>query len=501
METPPQDPDASLRANPPDSNRAGGRLAWLALAVVLIAEVMDLLDSTIITIAAPTVRVDLGGSTATMQWWSAAYTMAFGIFLIVGGRLGDMFGRRRVLIVVLAAGLVGSIVSFSAPSLWLLVVGRGLQGFAAGSLPLCFGLLREYLPARRVPLAISLVAGVVAICAGVGGLIAGILIDLGGWRPIFGVAAVFGALAIVVAALAVSGGPGMLPRPQVDVLGGVLLVPACAGLLVGATFADDWGWTDARVLGAFAIGVVSVALWVWWERRTPEPMANLALFRHRKIMLTTLATLAVGIGMMGSFSLLQPIVFQLPASAPVGLGLSASATGGIGLATAFVAYGGSALGGRFAGRYGARWPLLSAFVLCGVGALLWTFLNKDLAGTVVVVTLTSTASAVALASLPTLVVEVVPEANTGEATGMNRLTLNISVAIGIALSSMLLTSSTVPGTTLPAAAGLTTALLAMIGFAVVGVLLALAIGRGRRSAQPEPESQPQPGNPASPIAT
>jgi len=100
------------------------------------------------------------------------------------------------------------------------------------------------------------------------------------------------------------------------VLGGVLLVPACGGLLIGASFAEDWGWTDVRVLGAFAIGVVSFAVWVWRERVVPEPMINLRLFRHRKIVLTTVATLAVGVGLMGTTSLLGPVVLQLPASAP-----------------------------------------------------------------------------------------------------------------------------------------------------------------------------------------
>src|SRR3954454_7905835 len=100
------------------------RLRWVCLAIVLVAEIMDLLDSTVITIAAPTVRSELGGSAATMQWWAAGYTLAFGVFMIVGGRLGDLYGRRRVFVVGIAGFTLASAACALAPSPDFLVAVR-----------------------------------------------------------------------------------------------------------------------------------------------------------------------------------------------------------------------------------------------------------------------------------------------------------------------------------------------------------------------------------------
>ena len=115
-------------APPAETEPAPYRWRWVVLAIVLIAEVMDLLDSTVITIAAPTVRDSLGGSTTTMQWWAAGYTLAFGVFLIVGGRLGDAFGRRRVFLVGMAGFTLASAACALAPSPDFLIATRVLQG-------------------------------------------------------------------------------------------------------------------------------------------------------------------------------------------------------------------------------------------------------------------------------------------------------------------------------------------------------------------------------------
>src|ERR1044072_3998604 len=112
---------------------AAYRWRWVVLAVVLVAEIMDLLDSTVITIAAPTVRAELGGGTATMQWWAAGYTLAFGVFMIVGGRLGDIFGRRRLFIVGISGFTLASAACALAPSPDALLATRGLPGAGGGA--------------------------------------------------------------------------------------------------------------------------------------------------------------------------------------------------------------------------------------------------------------------------------------------------------------------------------------------------------------------------------
>ena len=476
---------SSPAAGPHLAERAAPSASFARVVVPLVGiEILATLETIMAFIAVPTFMRAFEVDAVAAGWTASAYLLVGAASAAISGRLGDMFGRRRILITVLAISLVGSLISLFAPALWVLVAGRALQGCAAGALPLCFALVRELVPAERVPLGISLVVGAVALVSGFGSLLGGVLIDLGGWRTIFIAASIAGLLATVLVAIAVPRTPGMVPRPRVDVIGGVLLVPACAGLLLGASFGKDRGWGDPLVLGLLAVGVAAFVFWVFWERRTAEPMVHLELFRHRKIVLTTIATIGVGTAMMGATALLMPLVMQLPAAGEVGIGLSPTSAGLVMLASAFFGYAAVAVAGRLAQRYGGRPILVIAFALGILAALLWIGLHKSAPGTAVVIALNTAATAVASAALPTLLVEVVPEANTGEATGMNRLTLNISVAVGLSLAALLLTAfSAGAGSHAPTEAGLTTALLAISAVEAVGIVLALATGSQNKAAR------------------
>src|SRR5690242_13042334 len=166
------------------------RWRWVVLAIVLVAEIMDLLDSTVITIAAPTVRAELGGGTATMQWWAAGYTLAFGVFMIVGGRLGDIFGRRRLFIVGISGFTLASAACALAPSPDALIATRVLQGaFGALLIPQGLGVIKNVFPPKEMGGAFAAFGPVMGLAAIAGPILAGWLVTadlLGtGWRMIF----------------------------------------------------------------------------------------------------------------------------------------------------------------------------------------------------------------------------------------------------------------------------------------------------------------------------
>src|SRR4051812_28142836 len=166
------------------------RLRWLVLAIVLVAEIMDLLDSTVITIAAPTVRAELGGSTATMQWWAAGYTLAFGVFMIIGGRLGDVFGRRRIFVVGIVGFTAASAACALAPSPDVLIATRVLQGgFGALLIPQGLGIIKTVFPPAEMGGAFAAFGPVMGLAAVGGPVLAGWLVSadlLGtGWGLIF----------------------------------------------------------------------------------------------------------------------------------------------------------------------------------------------------------------------------------------------------------------------------------------------------------------------------
>ncbi|MEU6752140.1 MFS transporter [Spirillospora sp. NPDC046719] len=469
------------------TERALTERALTGLVIALIAiEVCAVFETAMAVAAIPTFMKVFRADASTVGWTTTIYLLVGAASAATSGRLGDIFGRRAVLVAVLAAAAAGSLISVLAGDLWLVVLGRGVQGIAAGALPLSFGMVRELLPERRVPLAMSLLGGVVPVCTGAGALLAGVLIDHSGWRAMFLTATVLGVAATAIAIRGLPRTPGMTPRPTVDVLGGVLLAPAAGGVLFGATQAREWGWDDSRVLLAFALGVAAFLVWAWWERRVAAPMVDLRLFADRKVRLTTAATVMVGLGPMGAIAILSQLVLQLPSKAPVGLGLSPTASGRLLLVVAVFGYGGAFVSGRLAQAVGARWPLVIGTCAYVAGVVLWIFLAKSVAGTLLCLTLTGIATGFAATALPVLIAEGVPEEHTGEATGINRVAQNIAVACGLSLTSVVLARSTVPGTTLPTRSALVAALLCVTALSLAGTVLGLLIGGRRPRETPAP---------------
>jgi len=227
---------------------------------VLVAEVMDLLDSTVITIAAPTVRADLGGGAPTMQWWAAGYTLAFGVLMIVGGRLGDMFGRRRVFVVGIAGFTVASAACALAPSPDALIAARVLQGaFGALLIPQGLGAIKTVFPPREMGAAFGAFGPVMGLAAIAGPILAGWLVEadlLGtGWRMIFlvnvplGLAGLAGALRFMPESRSPS-------RIRLDPAGVLLISTASLCIIYPLVQGRELGWPA----WTFALLAVALAL-------------------------------------------------------------------------------------------------------------------------------------------------------------------------------------------------------------------------------------------------
>ena len=342
------------------------RWRWVILAVVLVAEIMDLLDSTVITIAAPTVRADLGGGTSTMQWWAAGYTLAFGVLLIVGGRLGDMFGRRRIFVIGISGFTLASAACALAPSPDFLIAMRVLQGgFGALLIPQGLGVIKNVFPPKEMGGAFAAFGPVMGIAAIAGPILAGWLVDadlLGtGWRMIFlinvplGIVGLIGALRFMPESRSPS-------KIRLDPLGIVLVSTAALCLIYPLVQGRELGW-PLWIFGIMAAGVALLGVFAVAERRTHgTPMIEPSLLRNRAYT----SGLLVGIVFFAGFAGLLMVVSLF---LQLGLHYSPEHTGltllPLSLGTAITAGGSFALIPRF-GR-----KVLQAGLLIVVAALVW----------------------------------------------------------------------------------------------------------------------------------
>jgi EmrB/QacA subfamily drug resistance transporter len=276
--------ETSLRDN---EVTAAGKLpatVWAILGIVLIADIMDLLDSTITTIAAPTISASLHGGAELIKWLGASYALSLGVLLVTGGRLGDKYGRRRTFLIGLAGFTAASLAAGCAWDPASIIVARLVQGaFGALLIPQGFGILGSVFPREHIGKAFSAFGPVLGLSAVGGPLLAGVLIDADlfglGWRPMF-------LINIALGLAGLAAGLRLLPRDRgdtavrIDMAGSALLAAAMLGLLYGLIQGSTSGWTAIPV-AAMAAGLACLAAFGWRQRTAADPLIKPSLLRNR----------------------------------------------------------------------------------------------------------------------------------------------------------------------------------------------------------------------------
>src|SRR3984957_20353615 len=326
----------------PAVQRIGARAAWLGFAVVLAAMVMDLLDSTIAQTAAPAIRRDLGGSFASLEWISAAYTLAMAVMLLLGSRLGDILGRRRVLLTGVGAFGAASALCALAPTADALIAARALQGaIAAIMVPQGFGLTRELFGDEGQQKAFAIVGPVMGLGAVAGPLVGGGLIDLNlfgsGWRAIFLVNVPIAAIAIVAGLRFLPYTPPSTPGARPDVISVGLSMVGGFGLVYPLIEGRAHGW-PVWSFALIAVGVAAFAAFGWLQTRRVRhgraPLVDPSILSRRPYV-AGLAVVVCFIGAMGGMLIALNVMYQ------TGLGYSPLACGLATVAIPLAAIGGS----------------------------------------------------------------------------------------------------------------------------------------------------------------
>ncbi len=343
--------------------------AWLGFLVVIASSVMDLLDSTIAQTAAPAIHRNLGGSYASLEWITAAYTLAMSATLLLGSRLGDAFGRRRVLLVGMAGFIVASVLCALAPSSSALIAGRAIQGaLAAIMVPQGFGLIRDLFGDEGQQKAFGVFGPVMGLAAVAGPLLGGGLVDLDvlgtGWRAIFLVNVPIGLMAIAAGRRYLPHVAPTAPGLRLNAGSVLLAIAGSVALVYPLIEGQSLGW-PAWSFGLVAAGAVTLGVFAAQQKRHARqgrtPLVEPSILRRRPYV-AGLAVVVGFIGAMGGMMIALNVMFQ------VGLGFSPLACGVATVAIPVAAIGGSITSSALLARIG-RGTMQIGIVTMAVGLL------------------------------------------------------------------------------------------------------------------------------------
>jgi EmrB/QacA subfamily drug resistance transporter len=280
---------ASLPPRPPAGRRAN---PWLTLCAVAFGLFMVQLDASVVAIANPEIGRDLDASSAELQWVTNSYLLALAATLILGGKLGDRFGRRTYYLVGVVGFTVTSVAIGLAGSIEGVIVFRALQGLFGGLLmPNTLGLLRAVFPPRKFGMAVGIWAMVSAVSTALGPIVGGLLVEHVSWESVFFVNAPIGVVALLFSAFVLPRGKSAEEGPQrFDVAGVILLALGLLAVVFGVVKGETWGWTSAGTWGAVLSGVLVLVVFGWYETRIGHPLLPMRLFRNRALTVGAIVT-------------------------------------------------------------------------------------------------------------------------------------------------------------------------------------------------------------------
>lgn len=413
-----------------------------ATAIVLFLSLGGLSFAVLQSLVAPalgTIGGDLGVSTGDASWVLTAYLLAAAVLTPIFGRLGDMVGKRRMIIVVLALLLVGTVVAALAPNLGVLIVGRILQGAAGAVMPLSIGIVRDELPRDRVSVTIGLLSAIFGIGAGVGIVAAGPIVESLSWHWLFWFPAALVAIALVGAIFGIPESPVRTPG-RLDLVGTGILSVGLVSLLLAISEGQNWGWGDGRTIGLIALGAVAIVVFVLVELRVKDPLIDVRLFRHRGVWTAHIVAVAFGFAMFGTF-ILVPTLLQLPTVLGYGFGRSVSEAGLLLLPTVAAMVVSGVVAGALIRRIGAKIPMVIGGVAVTIAFVIPALGHSEVWQIIVSGVLTGVGMGMAMAAMSNAIVQAVPAAQTGEAISANTVLRTIGSSIGTAVIAALISSN------------------------------------------------------------
>lgn len=457
-----------MASHPPLAAHASPR--W-TLALTSIASFMAALDTLVVVTALPSIQRSLGAGLTTLQWTINAYELAYAAGIITAAALGDRFGRRRIFVLGLALFTLSSAVCALAPTAEALIAARTVEGLGGAMVtPLSLTILTSAFPAERRGTAVGILGGVAGLAIAGGPLVGGAVIQGVDWHWIFWLNVPIGAVLIVLCLIRLPESHG--PATRLDPLATVLASGGAVSLVWGLVRAGEMGWGNPQSAVAVGLGIALMLGFIGWERRVPEPMLPLRLFRRRSFN----AAVGAGFLMMGAQMAAAFLITQYLQDvlryAPLSAGLHFLPM----TATPLVV---APLAGIAADRVGAR-PLLAAGLLLQGLGLAWFAVTATptapYAQLILPLLVAGVGVSMPFATVGSAVMAAVNPEDMGKASGANSTLLTLGGAFGLAIVTAVFATADHTESANGLVAGMHPALMVAAGLAALGSLSALAVG-------------------------
>jgi EmrB/QacA subfamily drug resistance transporter len=448
----------------------------ITFALLAIAGVSYALLQSLVAPALPDIEHALHTSENSVSWVLTSYLLSASVATPLIGRLGDMYGKERLLMIVLALLSLGTVVSALANSLPLMLTGRVIQGAAGGIFPLAFGIIRDEFPRERVAGGIGLMSALLGVGGGAGVILAGPIVDNLSFHYLFWLPLIPIVVATAAVHVFVPESPVRVPG-RVNWVGTALMSLGLSAVLIAVSESATWHWLSAKTLGGIAIGLVLLALWVRSESRSDHPLVDMRMMRIRGVWTTNAVAFFLGFGMYASFILLPQLV-ETPKRVGYGFGASVTQAGLFLVPTTLAVLLVGSQTGRLEKLFGSKPPLIAGGVLALAAFVLLASARDARWEVYVAGALLGSGIGLAFAAMANLIIENVGPEQTGVATGMNTVTRTVGGGFGGAATASIL-AGTLGTSGYPTSHGYTLAFVVCALGLAVGVVAAFWIPQRR----------------------
>ena len=434
--------------------------------------------------ALTTFQEEFGTSTAWTTWVLTGFLVSAAVATPLLGRLGDQFGKERMLLVSLGLFLAGCVGAALAWNIWSLIAFRVVSGAGGALFPLAFAIIRDEFPPEKMKVGIGLLSAVFGVGGGFGIVASGVIVDHLSWRWLFILGSIPVAASIALVHRYIPESPIRSPS-RVDVPGALLLSGALVALMVALTEGEDWGWTSPMLFVLVLASAACFLLWGFVEARSSSPMVDLRMLAHRPVLLTNIATMISGFALFSCF-VLVPAFVETDSGHGYGFGATATEAGLFLLPSSVAMLFAGPLAGMIGRRVGSKWPLAGGMLVVSLGALIFAVAHDEHWHVYLASALLGIGVGAAFAAMAALIADNVDASEMGVASGMNTVVRVVGSVIGGQVGAALLTAKTIGSSSVPAESAFTTtfALSAVAALVAAGIAVSIGARPLRRGLEP-----------------